>query len=200
MTGGTDFSEESMRKLVLASGSPRRKRFFEMMGWPFEVLVPGTEERARENEAPCDYTRRNAEEKAAAALAMTADADEAVVVAADTIVVQGNRILEKPKDEEEAARMLRALSGHTHQVMSGVCVMDRQRKSSQTVITEVQFKELSDAEIRAYIQTGEPMDKAGAYGIQGHAAYMVRAIRGSYTNVVGLPLTETVEMLREFGF
>lgn len=189
-----------MRKLVLASGSPRRKRFFEMMGWPFEVLVPGTEERARENEAPCDYTRRNAEEKAAAALAMTADADEAVVVAADTIVVQGNRILEKPKDEEEAARMLGALSGHTHQVMSGVCVMDRQRKSSQTVITEVQFKELSDAEIRAYIQTGEPMDKAGAYGIQGHAAYMVRAIRGSYTNVVGLPLTETVEMLREFGF
>ena len=189
-----------MRKLVLASGSPRRKRFFEMMGWPFEILVPGTEERARENEAPSDYTRRNAEEKAAAALALAGDADGTVVVAADTIVVQGNRILEKPKDEAEAGRMLRALSGHVHHVMSGVCVMDRQRKLSQTVITEVQFKELSDEEILAYIRTGEPMDKAGAYGIQGHAAYMVRAIRGSYTNVVGLPLTETVEMLREFGF
>lgn len=189
-----------MRKLVLASGSPRRKQFFEMMGWPFEILVPGTEERAKEHEAPSDYTRRNAEEKAAAALAMAADGEETVVVAADTIVVQDNRILEKPKDEEEAARMLRALSGHTHQVMSGVCVMDGRRKTSQTVVTEVQFKELSDEEIRAYIRTGEPMDKAGAYGIQGHAAYMVRAIRGSYTNVVGLPLTETVEMLREFGF
>ncbi len=189
-----------MKKLVLASGSPRRREFFERMGWTFEVLTPGTEERVREHEAPSDYTRRNAEEKAAAALAMLPEGEDAVVVAADTIVVQNDRILEKPKDEADAARMLRALSGHTHQVMSGLCVMERGRMKSQTVVTEVEFKELGEREIQAYIRTGEPMDKAGAYGIQGYAAYMVRAIRGSYTNVVGLPLTETVETLHEFGF
>ena len=131
---------------------------------------------------------------------MVPEGEDAVVVAADTIVVQDNRILEKPKDEADAAQMLRELSGRTHQVMSGLCVMDRRRMKSQTVVTEVQFKELGDREIQAYIRTGEPMDKAGAYGIQGYAAYMVRAIRGSYTNVVGLPLTETVETLHEFGF
>ena len=186
--------------LILASGSPRRREFFTRMGWTFTVVKPGTEERVHPGETPEQYVRRNAEEKAADALALSGIADRAVAVAADTIVVQDGRILEKPKDPADAHRMLRELSGRTHQVMTGLCIRTAAAMHSRTVVTDVEFKPLTDAEIDAYIRTGEPMDKAGAYAIQGLAAYMIRSVRGSYTNVVGLPLAETVEALAPFGF
>ena len=186
--------------LILASGSPRRREFFTRMGWTFTVVKPGTEERVHPGETPENYVRRNAEEKAADALALSGIADRAVAVAADTIVVQDGRILEKPKDPADAHRMLRELSGRTHQVMTGLCIRTAAAMHSRTVVTDVEFKNLTDAEIDAYIRTGEPMDKAGAYAIQGLAAYMIRSVRGSYTNVVGLPLAETVEALAPFGF
>ena len=186
--------------LILASGSPRRREFFTRMGWTFTVVKPGTEERVHPGETPEQYVRRNAEEKAADALALSGIADRAVAVAADTIVVQDGRILEKPKDPADAHRMLRELSGRTHQVMTGLCIRTADAMHSRTVVTDVEFKDLTDAEIDAYIRTGEPMDKAGAYAIQGLAAYMIRSVRGSYTNVVGLPLAETVEALAPFGF
>ena len=186
--------------LILASGSPRRREFFTRMGWTFTVVKPGTEERVHPGETPENYVRRNAEEKAADALALSGIADRAVAVAADTIVVQDGRILEKPKDPADAHRMLRELSGRTHQVMTGLCIRTADAMHSRTVVTDVEFKPLTDAEIDAYIRTGEPMDKAGAYAIQGLAAYMIRSVRGSYTNVVGLPLAETVEALAPFGF
>ena len=186
--------------LILASGSPRRREFFTRMGWIFTVVKPGTEERVHPGETPEQYVRRNAEEKAADALALSGIADRAVAVAADTVVVQDGRILEKPKDAADAHRMLRELSGRTHQVMTGLCIRTADAMHSRTVVTDVEFKDLTDAEIDAYIRTGEPMDKAGAYAIQGLAAYMIRNVRGSYTNVVGLPLAETVEALAPFGF
>ena len=186
--------------LILASGSPRRREFFTRMGWTFTVVKPGTEERVHPGETPEQYVRRNAEEKAADALALSGIADRAVAVAADTIVVQDGRILEKPKDAADAHRMLRELSGRTHQVMTGLCIRTADAMHSRTVVTDVEFKPLTDAEIDAYIRTGEPRDKAGAYAIQGLAAYMIRNVRGSYTNVVGLPLAETVEALAPFGF
>lgn len=186
--------------LILASGSPRRREFFTRMGWNFTVVKPGTEERVHPGETPEQYVRRNAEEKAADALALSGIADRAVAVAADTVVVQDGRILEKPKDSADAHRMLRELSGRTHQVMTGLCIRTVGAMHSRTVVTDVEFKDLTDAEIDAYIRSGEPMDKAGAYAIQGLAAYMIRSVSGSYTNVVGLPLAETVEALAPFGF
>ena len=189
--------------LILASGSPRRREFFTRMGWTFTVVKPGTEERVHPGETPEQYVRRNAEEKSADALAAAPAAGvpgPAVAVAADTVVVQDGRILEKPKDAADARRMLRELSGRTHQVMTGLCIRTADAMHSRTVVTDVEFKDLTDAEIDAYIRSGEPMDKAGAYAIQGLAAYMIRNVRGSYTNVVGLPLAETVEALAPFGF
>lgn len=187
-------------ELILASGSPRRREFFTRMGWPFTVIRPGTEEKAHQGEAPAEYARRNAVEKAADALTLSGLGSRALVVAADTIVVLGPRVLEKPRSEAEARRMLQDLSGRTHQVMTGLCVRTDRKIHAETVITDVEFKRLTDAEIEAYIRSGEPMDKAGAYAIQGLAAYMIRSIRGSYTNVVGLPLTETLEALASFDF
>ena len=186
------------RRLILASGSPRRREFFHQLGYVHEVARPDIEEKAHVGEKPMDYARRNATEKAADVAAKAGPG--AVVVSADTIVVLGDEILEKPKSAEDAHRMLRELSGCVHQVMTGICVRGTapdgsERSVSDVVVTDVEFKELGDAEIDAYIASGEPMDKAGAYGIQGLAAYMIRSIRGSYTNVVGLPMAEVVDIL-----
>lgn len=183
-------------RLILASGSPRRREYFERMGYAFEVVRPGTEERVRGGERARDYVERNAAEKAEEVARRVGPG--AVVVSADTVVVRGEEILEKPKDAADARRMLRELSGATHQVMTGLCIReggDGGKEERTVVVTDVEFKELGDEEIEAYIASGEPMDKAGAYAIQGLAAYMIRAIRGSYTNVVGLPLAETADIL-----
>lgn len=198
-----DESNSGSRPVVLASASPRRRGFLHQLGYAFEVVTPATEEKARPGEGAEDYVRRNAAEKAADVAARVAAG--AVVIAADTVVVLRGRIMEKPASEADAHAMLRALSGQVHQVITGVCVRGPGRDGapaakSFAVSTDVEFKALPDEEIAAYIRSGEPMDKAGAYAIQGRAAYMIRRIAGSYTNVVGLPLTELEELLaKEFG-
>ena len=189
--------------LVLASASPRRRGFLHQLGYQFEVVSPATEEKARPGEGALKYVLRNATEKAAEVAGRVAPGS--VVIAADTVVVLGGRIMEKPATEVHARDMLRALSGHVHQVITGVCVRGPTKDGEPLVrtfltTTDVEFKVLPDEEIEAYIRSGEPMDKAGAYAIQGRAAYMIRQIRGSYTNVVGLPMAELEEMLsKEFG-
>ena len=191
------------RPVVLASASPRRRGFLHQLGYQFEVVTPATEEKVRPGESATDYVLRNAQEKSADVVGRVAAG--AVVIAADTVVVLRGRIMEKPRSEADAHDMLRALSGQVHQVITGFCVRGPGRAGTErvrtlAVSTDVEFRELSDEEISAYIGSGEPMDKAGAYAIQGRAAYMIRQIRGSYTNVVGLPLTELVEILAaEFG-
>ena len=191
------------RPLVLASASPRRRGFLHQLGYQFEVVTPATEEKVRPGEGATDYVLRNAAEKSQDVAARVAAGT--VVIAADTVVVLRGRIMEKPGSAAQAHEMLRALSGQVHQVVTGFCVRGpgaagAEQVRSLAVSTDVEFTALSDGEIAAYIHSGEPMDKAGAYAIQGRAAYMIRQIRGSYTNVVGLPLTELVEVLdREFG-
>jgi septum formation protein len=191
------------RHLVLASASPRRRGYLHQLGYDFEAVTPQTEEKPRAGETPEAYVRRNALEKSADVAGRVSP--RAVVVAADTVVVLRGRIMEKPAGAEGAREMLRALSGQVHQVITGVCVRGRgadgaEKMRSFAVTTDVEFKALPDEEIEAYLASGEPMDKAGAYAIQGRAAYMIRRIAGSYTNVVGLPLTELEETLSaEFG-
>ena len=196
-------TNSGIRSVVLASASPRRRGFLHQLGYHFEVVTPATEEKARPGESPTDYVLRNAAEKSADVAGRVAPG--AVVIAADTVVVLRGRIMEKPRSESDAHEMLRSLSGQVHQVVTGFCVRGPDRAGAPAVralavSTDVEFKQLADAEIDAYVRSGEPMDKAGAYAIQGRAAYMIRQIRGSYTNVVGLPLTELVEILAaEFG-
>lgn len=191
------------RPVVLASASPRRRGFLHQLGYQFEVVTPATEEKVRPGEAATEYVLRNASEKAQDVAGRVAP--DSVVIAADTVVVLRGRIMEKPGTEAGAREMLRALSGQVHQVITGVCVRGPGPAGAPVarafaVSTDVEFNALSDEEIGAYIRSGEPMDKAGAYAIQGRAAYMIRQIRGSYTNVVGMPLTELVEILAaEFG-
>ena len=183
---------EKMPTLILASGSPRRRELLATLGHSFAVVVPEIDETPLPGERPRAFAERMAEEKAAAV------DGEGVVVAADTIVVLGDKILGKPVDAADAREMLRLLSGRPHEVVTGVCVRSRNRTMVFSVGTEVVFRTLEEAEIKAYAATGEPMDKAGAYAIQGGAAHMVCAINGSYTNVVGLPLCELHEALVSF--
>jgi septum formation protein len=183
--------------LVLASGSPRRKRLLEALGLEFEVEASGVEESAVEG--PVDQAVLTwAGEKARAVAERHPDR---WVLSADTVVVLEGEMLGKPADPEEARRMLGRLSGRAHDVISGLCLkrrdLDVQRVTAVT--TRVIFRNLDPAEITAYVTTGEPLDKAGAYGIQGLGAALVKAVQGSYTNVVGLPLAETLEWLLAEG-
>lgn len=178
--------------LILASASPRRRELLAGAGLQFEVIVPNVVEQPAPGESPAEYVLRNAREKAEA---VDAPAD-AVVIAADTIVTYEGAILEKPADPEAAVAMISRLSGTVHQVMTGVAIRDGGGwRFLDVVSTDVVFRDLLAAEVQRYVDTGEPMDKAGSYGIQGGAAGFVRAIRGSYTNVVGLPLAEVLEAL-----
>jgi septum formation protein len=187
-----------MSTIVLASASPRRSELLESAGVSFSVSPSDIPEEPFPGETPEAHVRRLALEKARAVASVAASR---YVVGADTIVVCDGEIMGKPVDEADAVRMLRKLAGKGHQVITGFAVLDRQgaREIVDAVTTQVYFKSLTDAEIDAYVATGCPMDKAGAYAIQGGAAYMVRSIDGSYTNVVGLPLCEVVEALRELG-
>ncbi|MEA2068380.1 MAG: Maf family protein [Verrucomicrobiota bacterium] len=180
--------------VVLASASPRRRELLASLGVDFAVRVPEIDETPKPGEMPRVFAERIAAEKAAAIPADPAT----VLVAADTIVVQGGCILGKPTGEAHAFEMLSSLSGQAHEVVTGVCVKRGEYIEVFSVSTEVVFRTLEPAEIEAYIASGCPMDKAGAYAIQGGAAHMVRAINGSYTNVVGLPLCELHEMLVSF--
>jgi septum formation protein len=172
------------QKIVLASESPRRRELLAELGIPFDVVPSGIEERPWPGEAPASYALRNASDKARVVFARTGG----IVLSADTIVVCDGHILEKPADANDARRMLRMLSGRAHEVITGLCVLTRDRETGRAVATRVVFKELPDKQIDAYVATGEPMDKAGAYAIQGGAVEFVERIEGSYSNVVGLPL------------
>ncbi|ELH4241141.1 septum formation inhibitor Maf [Serratia marcescens] len=185
-----------MTSLYLASGSPRRRELLTLLGVSFDILLTHTEEQRREGEAAEAYVRRLAQDKAKAGVALAQE--DRPVLGADTIVVLNGRVLEKPRDEAHAADMLAALSGKQHQVMTAVAIADRHDVRCQLVVTDVTFRSLSQQDIRDYIATGEPMDKAGAYGIQGKGGCFVRTITGSYHAVVGLPLVETHELLSNF--
>ncbi|KAA8999219.1 septum formation inhibitor Maf [Affinibrenneria salicis] len=186
-----------MSQLYLASASPRRRELLTLLGIPFSHLSVAVEERRRPAEAAQDYVRRLAQDKAQAGVA-AASAD-LPVLGADTIVVLDGQVLEKPRDEAQAARMLAALSGRGHQVMTAVALADRRDCQCCLVTTDVLFRSLSSQDIDAYVATGEPMDKAGAYGIQGKGGCFVKSIRGSYHAVVGLPLVETYELFSNFA-
>ena len=180
-------------KLILASQSPRRRELLGLLGIPFEIRVPNADETMDPTGEPAQQVALVSRRKAEA----TPRDEYAVVVAADTIVVCDGKILGKPKDPEDAARMLRLLSGRTHQVMTGLTVLYQDKVCSHTEVTQVTFRELSDSEILGYVRSGEPMDKAGAYGIQGGAALFAQGICGDYYNVVGLPVCRLVQVLQE---
>ncbi|NDL63499.1 Maf family protein [Acerihabitans arboris] len=185
-----------MTAIYLASGSPRRRELLAMLDVPFDVLAAPIEERLRAGESASDYVRRLALEKALAGVAVAPEPRP--VLGADTIVVLNDQILEKPRDVDHAAQMLAALSGQRHQVMTAIAFADRGHQLCRSVVTDVTFRTVSAQEIHRYIASGEPMDKAGAYGIQGLGGVFVRAINGSYHGVVGLPLVETSELLCQF--
>ena len=184
-------------EIILASASPRRRELLAQLGIPFTVRVSGIEERPWPGERPASYALRNAADKARAVAAGLPPGANATIISADTIVVLGDEILEKPADAADAARMLRRLSGRGHEVITGLVVLAPGRERGLAVRTEVVFRPLSDDDIEAYVATGEPMDKAGAYAIQGGAAGFVTATNGSYTNVVGLPVEELRRLLGE---
>ena len=186
-----------MTTLYLASGSPRRQELLTQLGLAFERLVPGIEEQRQPQESAQHYVVRLAREKAQAGVALASR--DLPVLGADTIVILNGEVLEKPRDAAHAAEMLRMLSGKTHQVMTAVALADSQNVLDCLVVTDVTFRVLTDDEIAAYIASGEPMDKAGAYGIQGLGGCFVRKINGSYHAVVGLPLVETYELLSNFN-
>lgn len=184
--------------LVLASASPRRQQFLREWGVPFTVDAPqGVEPRAEAGESPAAYALRAAQAKARATAARHAGA---LTLAADTVVAVEAAILGKPRDAADALDMLWRLSGRTHQVITGVClILPDGTEQSFTDSTDVTFATWPDEALEAYVCTGEPMDKAGAYAIQGQGAFLVEHIHGSWSTVVGLPVTETARRLLEAG-
>lgn len=180
-------------KLVLASRSPRRAELLTAAGFSFTIRIADIDETPRPGENPRAYVLRLAEEKALAAPAV----DDETILAADTTVVLGKEILGKPADSADAARMLRVLSGKRHEVITAVCLKRGEEMVIDAASTAVWFAPLSDREIEDYVASGEPMDKAGAYGIQGLASRFIDRIEGSYTNVVGLPVALVYRRLRE---
>lgn len=177
--------------LVLASGSPRRATLLRQCGLEFEVRRPDIDETPLPGEAPTDYVARLSSEKA-----IVVTGPNEIVIAADTTVDLDGAILEKPTDHADAVRMLASLSGRTHLTHTGVTVVGSLSASTRVVTTAVTFIDLTDDMIQWYVGTGEPADKAGAYAIQGGAAAFVERIEGSVSNVVGLPLAETLKLVR----
>lgn len=206
-------------QVILASASPRRKDLLEQLGFAVKVIPSNVEEKRREGEEPEMYVKRLAREKVLSVVArvqatQTPQAEAARtlratqrdeparwVVGADTVVVLDGHIFEKPTDTHDAFEMLLRLEGRQHEVISGFCVYDlkKDKEGLQAVRTGVTFKSLSKTEIERYIAVGEGADKAGAYAVQGVGAYLVERLDGSYTNVVGLPLCQVVEMMQEMG-
>jgi septum formation protein len=181
--------------LILASASPRRAELLRNAAIDFTVEPAHVEERPFLNEKPVDYAQRLARDKARTVFARNPDS---AVLGADTVVLVEEHLLEKPTDQHDAARMLRLLSGRMHQVITAVCVVALRFEQTQTEITKVVFSPLSEDEIAYYVQTGEPIDKAGAYAIQGIASRWVERIEGCYFNVVGLPLPRVYRMLKSY--
>ena len=187
-------------RIVLASKSPRRIELLRSLGLDIEICPADVDENIDEvTEKPQEAVTLLASRKAQAIAQKLCDPD-ALIIAADTLVYKDNTLLGKPRDEDEAFSMLRTLSGDRHSVYTGICVAYGGKIAKKAVETAVFFRNLSDDEIENYVKSGEPMDKAGAYGIQGRACLFVKGIEGDYFNVVGLPLTELFEMIKEnFG-
>lgn len=191
------FSVTEKPGLILASNSPRRRQLLELAGWRFSVSVADVDESQRLNESPAEYVLRLAETKARAAAAV-AEADQ-IVLAADTTVVDGTDILGKPADSAEAIAMLKRLRGHAHQVYSGIALL---RLSDGLLlrdlcVTDVPMRDYSDEELLAYVQTGDPLDKAGAYAIQHPQFHPVASLEGCYASVMGLPMCHVILLMRK---
>lgn len=182
--------------IILASQSPRRKELLEQVGLKFSIQVADVDESLQPNENVDTYVLRVAKLKAEKVAQLYPNA---IVIAADTTVTIDGEILAKPTDQDDAFRMWRLLSGQIHQVKTTVVIAYAQQLWHDTATTMVHFKDLTDAEMFTYWQTGEPQDKAGGYAIQGYAAAWVKRIEGSYSNVVGLPLFETLQLLEHVG-
>lgn len=182
--------------IVLASGSPRRRELLETLGLDFRIVPARGEEIPPEGAGPAETVTALAKAKADEVAGLF---PEALVIAADTVVWAEGRILGKPRDEADARRMLHMLSDNSHEVYTGTALIYKGKSIAGAEKTKVFFRRLTDAEIDGYIATGEPMDKAGAYGIQGRAALMVKRIEGDYFNVMGLPLCRLGQMLEEIG-
>jgi septum formation protein len=181
-------------RVVLASESPRRAELLRAAGFEIEIMPSGVKEGRRDGEKPEAYVRRLAVAKALAVQGIEGDRP---IVAADTVVLADDRMLEKPLDSVEATAMLRLLSGRTHEVLTGVAVRYRERHREHVERTRVRVAELGEGEIAWYVRSGEPFDKAGAYAVQGLASRFIEAVDGSYSNVVGLPVAAVYRLLRE---
>jgi septum formation protein len=189
----------SLDFIYLASGSPRRRELLQQIGVPFRVVGAAVDEALRPGEAPAAYVERLAAAKADAGLAGSRDEADVPVLAADTAVVLGGKVLGKPADRQDAERMLRQLSGRTHEVLTAIALLTVSGLESRISRSEVTFRSLAAEEIQDYWETGEPADKAGAYAIQGRAAVFIADLRGSYSGVMGLPLFETADLLSKAG-
>ncbi len=190
-------SEKTNPIIILASNSPRRRELLGQIGLSFSTVPSDVDEQAHAGESPESYARRVALDKARV---VAAREERGIIIAADTIVVLGDCILGKPADSRDAVRMLTLLSGKVHVVITGLAVIDAAggKTETGTSLTRVWFRTLSQEEILSYVKSGEPLDKAGAYGIQGKGALLVRQIEGCYFNVVGLPLSLLGELLQKF--
>ena len=185
-------------ELILASRSPRRRELLERMGLrDFRIVTPDIDEHMEREMPPEELVQRISAEKARAVREQVGG--DAIVIAADTVVALDGAVLGKPVDELEAFKMLSTLSGNRHQVYTGLTVLRGEEMHTVSEETTVSFRELSEEEIECYIRTGEPADKAGAYGIQGYGALLVEGIRGDYYNVMGLPVCRLGGLLRELG-
>jgi len=185
--------------IYLASQSPRRRELLRQLGVDFSILDVDVAEERQPGEPPEDYVSRVAREKAGAGLMQVVAVPDAVVIGADTEVVLGDDVFGKPADAEDAARMLRRLSGRAHRAISTVWCVSASREEHATSDTCVEFVPLDEADIAAYVASGEAFGKAGAYAIQGRAAAFVRCLDGSHSGVMGLPLHETAQLLRRLG-
>lgn len=181
-----------MSKLILASSSPRRERLMREAGFEFEIIVTDAQEISEKFMIPWDLTVQNAKIKATPVAQANPNK---VVIGADTVVSLDNEIFGKPSDMEEAAKMLARLSGRTHIVTTGVCIFQKEKNENFYINTEVTFKTVSDADINKYLEVINPLDKAGAYAAQDHGELIIEKYSGSYTNVVGLPISELKETL-----
>ncbi|WP_032136986.1 Maf family protein [Kingella negevensis] len=186
------------REILLASGSPRRREILQNLGYTVNAVAADIDETPLAGELARDYVLRLAVEKNRAVVKMQPE-NNLSVISADTSVVLNGQILGKPESAEQAIEMLSQLSGCVHQVLTGVCVSFNGAEFSAVQQNDVQFREISAAEMAAYVATGEPLDKAGAYGIQGLGGVFVSHLSGSFTGVMGLPVFETVELLRRCG-
>ena len=186
-----------MKRLILASESPRRRELLSGLGLAFETIVSGIEETPLDGETPAENAMRLAREKA---LAVSRDRPDAVVIGADTVVIIGKEVLGKPEDTVHARQMLEKLSGRRHEVITGFALAEGPTvRVNESVSSHALFMEIPPDELEWYIRTKEPYDKAGAYAVQGIGALFIREIEGSFTNVIGLPLAELVEALKRIG-